>query len=153
MNDGCPASGDIRWLPRADCTDEVQVQRQDGGAAICASGWAQTYGAARHVVASGVPDGVGTGPLLPALDVAPGATATLLELDFVCDAPGRHTLVLTVAHPDPPAEGAAFGAFYADVNSMIDTVDVATMPYDVDLDGDGTPEYTAVAGTLTVVCT
>lgn len=116
----------VRWSWRATCAEEAP-------ALICVRGFGPDGLTARHAVVSG------TQPPLPALDVPPRGTATLVELDFVCDAPGRHTLLLLA--------GGSFGATYYGVD--FETIGVAAQ--NVDADGDTATE--SVADTLTVVCT
>ncbi len=93
----------LKSLPREFCEDELQVERVDGGAiALCNSFVPILTGGVAHAVLSQFQQDAA------ALDVAPGSTTLLLELDFVCNTAGSYTLTLT-AVPDSP-DGALFGA-------------------------------------------
>ncbi len=137
--------GELTWVPRPNCEGPgpeaaVQVSRQDGEpVALCIIFQTPVLSPAQDGIAYAVGSGSGGLPL-PALDVAPGSTTTLVESDLRCDAPGAYDLVLT-ATPDRPA-----GALYGDLSA--NEVWVKTQPFDVD--GDTTPEN--VADVLTVDC-
>ena len=130
----------LTWLPRPNCEGPgpegaVQVVRQDGEPLVlCKSYLSVLNRGAVHWVISAF-----SRPL-PPLDVAPGSTTTLVELELRCEAPGAYDLVLT-ANPDSPD-----GALYADLSAR--EIRVKMMPFDVD--GDTTPEN--VADVLTVDC-
>ncbi|MCH7811618.1 MAG: hypothetical protein IH958_03210, partial [Chloroflexi bacterium] len=126
----------VSWLPRARCEVELQVARLDGGPILQCFAFrsALLEGAAHAIIA-------GSGGLpLPPLDVAPGETSPLLEIDLRCDSPGQHELVLT-AVPESP-----FGALFADVRA--NELRVKTIAFD--MDGDTSPEQ--IADVLTVDC-
>ncbi len=135
----------LKWLPRPNCRGpgpdgEVQVERQDGGSiAFCKSFSPILTGGAGHQVISEF-----TAPPVAALNVTPGSTTPLLELDFVCNTPGSHKLTLTAA-PDSPD-----GALYASV--LGELVLVKTVPQELDLNFDGVPEPHQVADTLVINC-
>ena len=136
---------ELKWLPRPNCRGpgpdgEVQVERQDGGSiAFCKSFSPILTGGAGHQVISEF-----TAPPVAALNVTPGSTTPLLELDFVCNTPGSHKLTLTAA-PDSPD-----GALYASV--LGELVLVKTVPQELDLNFDGVPEPHQVADTLAINC-
>ena len=136
---------ELKWLPRPNCRGpgpdgEVQVERQDGGSiAFCKSFSPILTGGAGHQVISEF-----TAPPVAALNVTPGSTPPLLELDFVCNTPGSHKLTLTAA-PDSPD-----GALYASV--LGELVLVKTVPQELDLNFDGVPEPHQVADTLAINC-
>ena len=131
----------LKWLPRPNCrgpgpNGEVQVERQDGGPiAICLSGFTTLLGGAGHtaLTEAAIP------PLEP-LNVTPGSTTMLVELDFVCNTEGSYKLTLT-AVPDSP-----FGAVYQDLNAV--PILLKTVPHDYD--GDTVPNQ--VADTLVINC-
>ncbi len=130
----------LTWLPRPNCEGpgpegEVQVSRQDGEPLVYCKSRSSVLN--HGVVYGGISAFVAP---FPALNVAPGSTTTLVELELRCEAPGVYDLVLT-ANPDSPD-----GALYADLSAR--EVRVKTMPFDVD--GDTTPEN--VADKLTVDC-
>ena len=132
----------LKWQQRvpgeseASCLAEIQVGRADGGAlAFCNSTSPILTGGASHALLSQFQMGAA------ALDVAPGSTTLLLELDFVCNTPGSYKLILT-AVPDPTApDGALYGS-PAGAEIHVKTV---TQDYDA-----GTHQ---VADTLTIECT
>lgn len=131
-------TGAMEWLQRASCEDEVQVKTDGNAPQICIQYLSQLLEGAAHTVLSGVSEGAESP--LAALDVTPGSTTTLVEIDFVCRTAGSHTLVLTAV------QDSAFGSVYAAVNA--DTVLLETIEYDYD--GDTTPN--AVADILTLDC-
>ena len=136
---------ELKWLPRPNCRGpgpdgEVQVERLDGGTiAHCVSRLAILTGGAVHEVLSEL-----AAPPAEPLDVAPGSTTLLLELDFVCNTPGSYKLTLT-AVPDSP-DGALFGTTDGA------EIRVKTVKQDHDANGDTTPETHQVADTLTIEC-
>ncbi|MCH7838146.1 MAG: hypothetical protein IIC26_06520, partial [Chloroflexi bacterium] len=106
----------LTWLPRPNCEGPgpegaVQVQRQDGEPFVLCKSRSPvlTHGVVYGILSS-------FGQALPPLDVAPGSTTTLVELELRCEAPGVYDLVLT-AIPDGPD-----GAIYADLSSLEDRV-------------------------------
>lgn len=125
----------MEWLQRDDCEDEVLVETDGNAPEICLQYLSVELAGAAHAVLSEV-----VAPPAAALDVTPGSTTTLVEIDFVCRAAGSHTLVLT-AVPDSP-----FGSVYADLNAEI--LRLETIEHDYD--GDTTPN--AVADILTLDC-
>ena len=135
VNDGCPARTlNLKWTPRASCTDEVKVGRQDTMPLAACNAKATFLGGVGHVVISEFAD-----PAEP-LDVATGSTTTLVELDFTCNVEGSYKLTLT-AVPDSPD-----GAVYIDLSG--DPIKVKTVLQDYD--GDTTPND--VADTTTFIC-
>ena len=130
-------SDGLNWLQRASCTDEVQVERQDGGSlAICIADFSTLLSGASHSVIAEA-----ALPPLAALTVAPGSTTVLVELDFSCKTAGTFDLTLA-AVPDSPA-----GAVYGDVDANEIQVKTVEGP---DIDDDGEPNQ--VADTLTINC-
>ena len=130
---------ELKYTRRDSCGDELQVERADGGAiALCNSFTPILTGGAAHAVLSEFVSGAA------ALDVAPGSTTPLLELDFVCNTAGSYTLILT-AVPESP-DGALYGA--PDGSE----ISVKTVAQDYDADGDTTPETHQVADALTIEC-
>ena len=125
----------IEWRQRAGCEDEVQVGTDGSAPEICIQYLSQLLEGAAHTVLSEVAT-----PPLAALDVTPGSTTTLVEIDFVCRIAGSHTLVLAVA------QDSDFGSVYADLDAEILLLE--TIEYDYD--GDTTPN--AVADILTLDC-
>ena len=128
--------GAIEWRQRAGCEDEVQVGTDGSAPEICIQYLSQLLEGAAHTVLSEVDV-----PPLAALDVTPGSTTTLVEIDFVCRIAGSHTLVLA-AVPD----SGAFGSVYAGLDAfplLLETIEH-------DYDGDTTPN--AVADILTLDC-
>ena len=125
----------LKWEQRAGCADELQVERADGGAiALCNSFIPILTGGAAHAVLSEFNRPAG------ALDVAPGGTALLLELDFVCNTPGSYKLTLT-AVPDS-VDGALFGG--------TDGREIRVGTIQQDYDGDTAANQ--VADTLFIDC-
>ena len=93
----------MEWLQRPNCEDEALVRQADGEPlVICFSFVSALSGGTVH----GVLGEVASRPLTP-LDLTPGSTAPLIELDFRCLTAGSHTLTLT-ALPDSP-DGAVYG--------------------------------------------
>ena len=131
----------LKWLQRPQClgpgpSGEVQVERQDGGSpGFCQSVVTGLFGGAGHSVLTEI-----SGPPLVPLNVTPGSTTTLVELDFVCNTAGNYKLTLT-AVPDTP-----FGSVYVDVN--LNTVLLKTVPHDF----DGDTVANQVADTITINC-
>ena len=119
----------MEWLQRPSCTDEVRVERQDGGPPAFCLSFTTKFQGAGHAVLSEF-----AAPPVAALDVTPGSTTTLIEMDVICNKVGIHNVTLT-AIPNSP-----FGAFYADLNA--NALEVKTV------DDDGRP----VAGTITIEC-
>ena len=111
----------------------------DGNAPeICLQYRSQLLEGAAHTVLSGVSEGAESP--LAALDVTPGSTTILVEIDFVCRIAGSHTLVLAVV------QDSAFGSIYAGLDAELLLLE--TIEYDYD--GDTTPN--AVADILTLDC-
>ena len=139
-NDGCPpASADLTWLKRPSCQDEVQVARKDGEPlSECQSVDSVLLGGAGAAVLSNFV------PPLANLNVSPSSTTPLVELDFVCNAPGSYKLTLT-AFPD-----SGFGAQYFGTSAQ--ELFVKTVPKELDLDFDGVPEPHQVADTIVINC-
>lgn len=130
--------GALEWLQRAGCEDEVLVGTDGSAPEICIQYLSTELAGAAHTVLSGVSEG--TESPLATLDVTPGSTTILVEIDFVCRTAGSHTLVLTVA------QDSAFGSIYADRDAnqlLLETIEH-------DYDGDTTPN--AVADILTLDC-
>ena len=128
----------VEWLQRASCEDEVQVVTDGNAPQFCIQYLSQLLQGAAHTVLSEVSE-VAESPLA-ALDVTPGSTTTLVEIDFVCRTAGSHTLVLAVV------QDSAFGSVYADLDAeplLLETIEH-------DYDGDTTPN--AVADILTLDC-
>ena len=140
-NDGCLMKGaDLTWLQRPSCEDEVQVTLKDGGGlAICDSLDTFVLGGA----GIGVLGDSGLPPFAN-LNVTPSSTTLLVELDFVCNTPGSHTLTLT-AEPDSPP-----GALYA--GTAANALFLKTVLAQIDLNFDGVPEPHQVADTLVINC-
>ena len=135
VNDGCPArTPNLKWTPRALCSDEVQVGRQDAGMLEICNAKITFFGGVGHAVFSEFAD-----PAEP-LTVPADSTTTLVEMDFTCNAEGSYKLTLTAA-PD-----SADGAAYADVNG--NKINVKTVLQDYD--GDTVPNN--VADTTTFEC-
>ena len=135
VNDGCPARTlNLKWAPRASCTDEVQVARQDAGMLEACIAETTFLGGAGHFVFSEFAD------LAEPLTVPAGSTTTLVEMDFTCNVAGSYKLTLTAA-PDSPD-----GAAYADLQGH--KINVKTVQQDYD--GDTTAND--VADTATFEC-
>ncbi len=136
---------ELEWLPRPNCLGpgpdgEVQVERQDGGPiALCQSFLSLLLGGVTHAVISEF-----TAPPVAALNVTPGSTPPLLELDYVCNTPGTYKLTLT-AEQDSPG-----GAVYGSTDSTL--IFVKTVSQELDLNSDGVPEPHQVADTLAINC-
>ncbi|MCH7511118.1 MAG: S8 family serine peptidase [Chloroflexi bacterium] len=125
----------MEWLQRPSCIDEVQVGRQDAAPlAFCQSFTPILTGGAAHAVLSEFAQPAA------ALDVAPGSTTPLVELDFVCNTPGSYKLTLT-AVPDSN-DGAVFGG--------TDGREIRVGTIQQDYDGDSVPND--VADTVTIEC-
>ena len=126
----------LKWQQRASCDDEVQVDREDEQPlSVCLAVVTTPFGGVGHSVLSEV-----AVPPLAALNVTPGSTTTLVELDFVCNAPGSYKLTLTAV----PESGQ--GAAYNDLNAV--AIFLKTVPQDYD--GDTSPNN--VADTLVINC-
>ena len=125
----------LKWQQRESCQDEVLPRPDSGSLALCEAGLSTLLGGARHAVITAI-----AAPPIPAFNVAPGSTFTLVELDFVCNTPGSYKLTL-VASPDSPD-----GAVYADVNA----VEIPVKTIEQDYDGDTEPNN--VAAILTIEC-
>ena len=126
----------LKWQQRASCADEVLPRPAAGGSlALCEAGLSTLLGGARHAVISAI-----AAPPIAPLDVVPGSTTTLVELDFVCNTPGSYKLTLTSSLDSPD------GAVFADVNA----VQIPVKTVDQDYDGDTEPNL--VADTLTIEC-
>ena len=135
VNDGCPPVGDLMWLQRPSCEGpgpdgEVQVGRQDGERLQFCLAIITSSAGVGHSVGSAV-----ARPPLPPLDVAPGSTTTLVELDLLCMAPGVYDLVLTAS--------SLYG-------TAADSTPIPLKTVPNDLDGDTVPEY--VADVLSISC-
>ena len=120
---------------RSSCADELQVARQDGGTIAFCDSSDSPLGGASHSVLSEV-----VLPPLAALTVSPSSTTTLLELDFVCNTGGNHTVTLT-AKPD-----RVVGALYGDTSAA--EIFVKTILFDY----DGSTTANDVADTAVVDC-
>ena len=125
----------LDWIQRPICEDEVLVTSAGSGQMICIPFVTPLLGGASHAVISAV-----QAPPLPALDVTPGSTTTLVELDFVCSLGGEQTLTLT-ASPE-----TVYGSIYADIE--LRELRVRTIQHDYD--GDTVPNE--VADTATITC-
>lgn len=126
----------LHWLRRPACAAELAATVDGDRPRLCARGLGP-QGEARHVA------GTGFVPPLPPFDEPLG---DLVELDLECTVPGAYTVALTAA-----VAGASFGAVYFGTDLL--PIDVATVPYALDLDGDTEPEFTDVTDTLSIVCT
>lgn len=120
---------------RSTCADELQIARQDSQPIALCTSLDTLLGGAGHAVLSQIAI-----PPLAALTVSPSSTTTLLELDFVCNTGGSHTLTLT-AVPDSFA-----GATYGDTNAV--EIGVKTILFDY----DGSTTANAVADTAIIDC-
>lgn len=131
----------LQWNQRTDengdpdCAAEVQVSPQEEGTEFgaCVSFVSSILGGAGNAVLTQI-----TFPL-PALDVVPGSTTTLVELDFTCTGSGIQTVALTA---NPPSDE---GSLYSNLEAV--EVPVATT---TTFDVDGSPMD--VADTLDINC-
>lgn len=125
----------LQWNQRATCEEEVQVSLQDAATefGVCESFVSSILGGAGLTVLAPI-----TFPL-PALNVAPGSTATLVELDFTCIGGGVQTVALAA---NPPSDE---GSLYSNLEAAEVAV-ATTTTFDV----DGSPMD--VADTLDINC-
>ncbi|MCH7811434.1 MAG: hypothetical protein IH958_02285 [Chloroflexi bacterium] len=124
----------LRHQRRDRCEDEVKVRRvDDGGFAFCQSFVTSLLGGAGHAVFTEFAE-----PPVAPLDLSPGSTALLVEMDFTCILGGSYTLTLT-AVPD-----SSFGGTYGDVDGF----EFALRTVGFDYDGDTVPNQVADFVTL-----
>lgn len=128
----------LQWNQRAACEDEVQVSPQEEGTefGVCESAESSILGGALHAVLTPI-----TFPL-PALNVAPGSTTTLVELDFTCTGGGVGGAITVALTTSPPS---AFGSLYSNLEASEVPVAITTT-----FDVDGEPMD--VADTLDIDC-
>lgn len=128
----------LEWKERANCGDEVQVIREDGGSlATCIVVVTTLLSGIGHNVLSEI-----ALPPLAALGITDGGT--LVEIDVNCLSMGSHQVTLA-AVPD-----SSFGAVYSDLDATPARVKTEEGTYDAD--GDTTPETHQVGDTLTINC-
>ncbi len=126
----------LKWVQRANCTDEIVATHSGGSPVVMCSRAAGPYDQVRHVAGSAI------APPFPALDTP---LINLLEIDVQCNAPGSHQVSLTAI-----VGGALFGAAYFGMDLL--PIDVTTVPQDVDVDGDTRVDYTQVADSIVIEC-
>ena len=134
----------MQWNQRTDdngdpdCAAEVHVSPQEEGTEFgtCQSFVSSILGGAGNAVLTQI-----TFPL-PALNVAPGSTTTLVELDFTCTGVGVGGILTMALTANPPSDE---GSLYSNLEA-VEVLVATTTTFDV----DGEPMD--VADTLDIDC-